>query len=37
LSTEVKVLRSLDPTFGLDQGAIKAAKQWHFSAGTQLG
>ena len=35
--TEVKVLRSLDATFGLDQEAIKAAKQWRFSPGTRLG
>jgi len=30
---EVKVTRSLDPTFGLDQEAIKAAKMWRFSPG----
>jgi periplasmic protein TonB len=35
--TDVKILRSLDPTFGLDQEAIKAAKQWRFSPGTRLG
>lgn len=35
--TEVKVLRSLDATFGLDQEAIKAAKQWRFSPGARLG
>src|SRR5439155_1179768 len=27
---DVQVIRSLDPTFGLDQEAIKAAKQWRF-------
>jgi TonB family protein len=35
--TDVKILHSLDPTFGLDQEAIKAAKQWRFSPGTRLG
>jgi periplasmic protein TonB len=28
---DVEVLRSLDSTFGLDQEAIKAARQWRFS------
>jgi protein TonB len=35
--TEIKILRSLDPTFGLDQEAIKAARQWRFAPGTRLG
>jgi TonB family protein len=35
--TEVKILRSLDQMFGLDQEAIKAAKQWRFAPGTRLG
>jgi TonB family protein len=34
---EVKVTRSLDPIFGLDQEAIKAAKQWKFMPGTRFG
>ena len=34
---DVQVIRSLDPTFGLDQEAIKAAKQWRFAPGTRLG
>ena len=34
---DVEVLRSLDPTFGLDQEAIKAAKQWRFRPGTRFG
>jgi TonB family protein len=34
---EVQVLRSLDSVFGLDQEAIKAAKQWKFAPGTRLG
>ena len=33
----VEVVRSLDPTFGLDQEAIKAAKQWRFAPGTRFG
>jgi TonB family protein len=31
------VVRSLDPTFGLDQEAIKAARQWRFAPGTRMG
>jgi len=34
---DVKVVRSLDSNFGLDQEAIKAAKQWRFRPGTRLG
>ena len=34
---DVQVIRSLDSTFGLDQEAIKAAKQWRFAPGTRLG
>lgn len=34
---DVKVTRSLDPTFGLDQEAIKAARQWRFVPGTLQG
>ena len=33
----VQVVRSLDNTFGLDQEAIKAAKQWRFRPGMRLG
>jgi len=34
---DVKVLRSLDSTFGLDLEAMKAARQWRFRPGTRLG
>jgi periplasmic protein TonB len=35
--TDVKVIRSLDTAFGLDQEAIRAARQWRFAPGTRLG
>ena len=34
---DVQVIRSLDPTFGLDQEAIKAARLWKFRPGTRMG
>ncbi len=34
---EVQVVRSLDNVFGLDQEALKAAKQWKFMPGTRFG
>ena len=34
---DVKVIRSLDPTFGLDRNAIKAVRQWRFAPGTRQG
>ena len=34
---DVRVTRSLDPIFGLDQEAIKAAKQWRFRPGMRQG
>ena len=34
---DVTVVRSLDPTFGLDQEAVKAAKRWRFRPGTRFG
>jgi len=34
---EVSVVRSLDQTFGLDQEAVKAARQWRFRPGTRFG
>ncbi len=33
----VEIVKSLDRTFGLDQEAIKAAKQWRFAPGTRFG
>jgi protein TonB len=35
--TDIEVVKSLDPVFGLDQEAIKAARQWVFRPGTRLG
>src|ERR1700730_15163328 len=34
---DVSVKRSLDPTFGLDEEAKKAARRWRFAPGTRLG
>ena len=34
---DARVVRSLDPAFGLDEEAIKAARQWKFLPGTHLG
>ncbi len=34
---DVKVIRSLDSTFGLDLEAIKAARQWRFRPGMRMG
>ncbi len=33
----VEVVKSLDSVFGLDQEAIKAAKQWRFAPGLKQG
>jgi TonB family protein len=34
---DVQVVKSLDSTFGLDQEAVKAAKQWRFIPGRRAG
>lgn len=34
---DVTIVRSLDRNFGLDEEAIKAAKQWRFRPGTRFG
>jgi TonB family protein len=34
---DVKVVKSLDTTYGLDQQAVKALKQWLFKPGTKDG
>lgn len=34
---QVRVIKSLDPVFGLDQEAIKAAKQWRFEPSRRQG
>jgi protein TonB len=34
---DARVVRSLDDVFGLDQEALKAAKQWRFQPGTYRG
>ena len=35
--TDIRVKRSFDPAFGLDQEAINAAAQWRFRPGMRLG
>jgi TonB family protein len=35
--SDIRVLRSVDSVFGLDQEAIKAARQWKFAPGTRMG
>ena len=34
---DIQVLRSLDSVVGLDQEAMKAARQWRFAPGTRMG
>jgi protein TonB len=35
--TRLRVVRSLDPTFGLDEQAMLAVRQWRFKPGTKFG
>ena len=35
--SDTKVVRSLDQTFGLDQEALKAARQFKFRPGVRMG
>ena len=35
--SDANVIKSLDSVFGLDQEAVKAARQWRFIPGTKLG
>jgi TonB family protein len=35
--TDVQVARSLDPVFGLDDEAVRTARQWKFRPGTRTG
>jgi protein TonB len=35
--TDIQIVRSLDPLFGLDQEAVKSVRQWKFKPGTRLG
>jgi TonB family protein len=37
MCTEAHVVRSLDPTFGLDQEAVKAARLFRFKPGMRMG
>ena len=37
LVSDVRVVRSLDQIFGLDQEAINATRQWRFAPGTRFG
>ena len=34
---DVRITRSLDPVYGLDEEAVKAARQWLFEPGTRFG
>ena len=34
---DVKIIQSLDKVYGLDEEAIKTAKQWRFQPGRRLG
>ena len=34
---DIRITKSLDPLFGLDQQAVDAARQWRFAPGTRFG
>jgi TonB family protein len=34
---DIRITKSLDPMYGLDEEAVKAASQWRFRAGTKDG
>ncbi|MAM85197.1 MAG: hypothetical protein CL472_11100 [Acidobacteria bacterium] len=34
---EVRITKSLDRVFGLDQEALRAVRQWRFAPGTRFG
>jgi periplasmic protein TonB len=36
-ATDLKIVKSLDPVFGLDQEAIKALRQWRFRPARKAG
>jgi protein TonB len=35
--TNIRIVRALEPSFGLNDEAIKAARQWRFKPGTRRG
>src|SRR5439155_25779194 len=37
LCSDIRVVRSLEPSFGLNDEAMKAARQWRFRPGTRMG
>ena len=37
ICTNIEIEHSLDPTFGLDQEAIKSVRQWRFIPGKRFG
>lgn len=37
MCSDIRVIRSLEPSFGLNDEAIKAARQWRFRPGTRMG
>jgi protein TonB len=37
MCSDIRVIRSLEPSFGLNDEAMKAARQWRFRPGTRMG